>query len=146
MNTPHKHAEVIKAWADGATIQVRGLCSDPWEDIKSPSWWVGNEYRVKPIAHKWQHLIDAQAAGKAVQMRSGNTWHDGWWVFNSPNAEYRLKPETIRVRVGLTRGGAFGNPPTVVVIHSDGADSDAAALERDPSFDRWLTDWVEVEV
>ena len=31
MGQPHKHAEVIKAWADGAEIQVNLLGS--WEDI-----------------------------------------------------------------------------------------------------------------
>jgi len=43
---PHKHAEVIKAWADGAKIQ--GKEDDGvWVDIKCPNWdW--DEYRIKP--------------------------------------------------------------------------------------------------
>ena len=53
MGTPHKHAEVIKAWADGATIEFRcpigdGAWSD-WQTLKSgsPTWDIRSEYRVK---------------------------------------------------------------------------------------------------
>ena len=46
---PHVHAEVIKAWADGATIQVhRGGKTDTWEDHVSPSFAKEFKYRVKP--------------------------------------------------------------------------------------------------
>ena len=48
---PHKHAELIKAWADGAVIQ----CYDTnprehrWVDcIPQPSWHESVKYRVKP--------------------------------------------------------------------------------------------------
>lgn len=50
MNKPHKHAEVIKAWADGAEIQRRAPTDlyPEWIDIADP-WWHGDwEYRVKP--------------------------------------------------------------------------------------------------
>ena len=53
---PHKHAELIKAWADGATIQHRffmgGNIQDwsEWKDKDELIWdtseWV--EYRIKP--------------------------------------------------------------------------------------------------
>ena len=39
---PRKHAELIKAWADGATIEVRGAYTDyNWLTIDTdyqPSW------------------------------------------------------------------------------------------------------------
>lgn len=48
---PHKHAALIKAWADGAQIQYKNL-SDPtpidWADVKSPTWRSDCDYRVKP--------------------------------------------------------------------------------------------------
>ncbi len=45
--TPHKHAELIKAWADGATIQIKHHESGGWIDTDSPQW--GDLlYRVKP--------------------------------------------------------------------------------------------------
>ena len=46
MKTPHKHADLIKAWADGAEIEMR-LSNGKWGEAK-PSWDEGIEYRVKP--------------------------------------------------------------------------------------------------
>jgi hypothetical protein len=45
----HKHAELIKAWADGAEIQIRASSGGNWSDDSSP-YWDGNnlEYRIKP--------------------------------------------------------------------------------------------------
>ena len=58
MLTPHKHAELIKAWADGAIIQVlvTEFCSSSdtkqvWKDFGkdiSPGWVPGFQYRIKP--------------------------------------------------------------------------------------------------
>lgn len=43
---PHKHAEIIKAWADGAEIEYE-YCGR-YECIKSPVWDEETEYRIKP--------------------------------------------------------------------------------------------------
>lgn len=50
MKKPHKHAEVIKAWADGEEIQVKAEGRSIWEDCDEnrPAWLEYNEYRVKP--------------------------------------------------------------------------------------------------
>jgi len=48
----HKHAELIKAWADGAQIQVCYCNEGTWEDVDYPAWGVGNEYRIKPEEKK----------------------------------------------------------------------------------------------
>lgn len=47
MNTPHKHRDVIIAWANGEQIQFkddRGI----WCDSTKPTWHRAYEYRVKP--------------------------------------------------------------------------------------------------
>jgi hypothetical protein len=65
---PHKHAEVIKAWADGAEIQVKLAGDSVWLDCSPTGWFRNCEYRVKPPPpHKWQKEIDAYVAGKVVQ-------------------------------------------------------------------------------
>lgn len=47
MRTPHKHAELIKAWADGAEIEAyQGGGS--WKCVSSPAWNMGTTYRIKP--------------------------------------------------------------------------------------------------
>ena len=43
---PHKHAELIKAWADGAEIQVKND-DGVWRDA-DPFWCDYKEYRIKP--------------------------------------------------------------------------------------------------
>lgn len=46
---PHKHAEMIKAWADGAIIQYRDS-GNRWCDTadNQPCWDEYSEYRIKP--------------------------------------------------------------------------------------------------
>lgn len=47
---PHKHAELIKAWADGAKIQVK-TTTGQWTDCRDalgPWWRPMGEYRIKP--------------------------------------------------------------------------------------------------
>ena len=45
----HRHAELIKAWADGAKIQIL-YTDDPqyWEDREHPTWHPEAIYRIKP--------------------------------------------------------------------------------------------------
>lgn len=48
MKTPHKHAELIKAWADGAEIEFFLRTENCWRLTKEPSWGEALEYRIKP--------------------------------------------------------------------------------------------------
>jgi hypothetical protein len=45
---PHKHAELIKAWADGADIEIYDEYCKEWQYITSPVWCEEFEYRIKP--------------------------------------------------------------------------------------------------
>lgn len=48
---PRKHADLIKAWADGAEIEV--LTSDnTWVQVRTPSFFEGSKYRIK--VDKWE--------------------------------------------------------------------------------------------
>ena len=49
----HIHAELIKAWADGAEIEARYLKASGWSDWRLEDggfiWYdIGAEYRIKP--------------------------------------------------------------------------------------------------
>ena len=48
--TPHKHAAVIHAWADGASIEVKGFDGN-WVAKDLPDFYLTQEYRVKPIEY-----------------------------------------------------------------------------------------------
>lgn len=48
MKQPHKHAELIKAWADGAEIEYWGVYDNRWFDATCPDWNPDFTYRIKP--------------------------------------------------------------------------------------------------
>lgn len=48
MNKPHKHAELIKAWADGAEIEAYSRFYEMWAPTDTPYWHNDSEYRIKP--------------------------------------------------------------------------------------------------
>jgi hypothetical protein len=54
---PHKHAELIKAWADGAEIECKGLVTDEWYLDTCPTWNPVREYRIKPTPIKMDFVM-----------------------------------------------------------------------------------------
>ena len=48
MKTLHKHADLIKAWADGAEIEARQGDSNSWVAVQEPNWSIHGVYRIKP--------------------------------------------------------------------------------------------------
>ena len=43
---PHKHAELIKLWADGAEIEYE--YDGRWTPVEPPAWETSVQYRIKP--------------------------------------------------------------------------------------------------
>lgn len=58
--TPRKHAELIKAWADGAEIEFYSSSNECWIGSARPDWLDSYEYRVKPEApvSRWLNVYD----------------------------------------------------------------------------------------
>lgn len=52
-NVPHKHADIIHAYADGATIQWRPNSNSEWMTPQYPDFDPSCEYRIKPYAPKY---------------------------------------------------------------------------------------------
>ena len=50
---PHKHAELIKQWADGAEIECYCRFTSRWFYKPNPNWSESLEYRIKPKP-KWE--------------------------------------------------------------------------------------------
>lgn len=98
----HVHAEVIKAWADGAEIEVFLELADEnrWIPCDRPVWSAVGQYRVKPVPHKWQKEMDAFKAGKVVEWRYTHIEEDMWikcvfpW-WDHPFAIFRIRPEKV---------------------------------------------------
>lgn len=99
MTQPHKHAAVIKAWADGKEIEFRSVGSNKWEGLlgHDPMWSVHTEYRVKPEPLEWQAERDAHARGEEIEASfdAGKTWWTviGTHSFRSAGYQYRIKPK-----------------------------------------------------
>lgn len=50
----HKHADLIRAWADGAQIQVFSKRWKRWMDTAKPTWDDDSQYRIKTEQHIWE--------------------------------------------------------------------------------------------
>jgi hypothetical protein len=76
----HVHAEVIKAWAEGAEVQVFRHEYDGyyWEDTATPSFNIDFEYRVKPAEKvvRWLWL----------SKQYDGMWHTGTTYMTEPQA------------------------------------------------------------
>lgn len=73
MGEQHKHAELIKAWADGTTIESKRKDSDDtmWMIDPNPSWgydWL--EFRIKPKEKQkvkmWQWVFKNTWGNKTI--------------------------------------------------------------------------------
>jgi hypothetical protein len=73
----HKHAELIKAWADGAKIEFFNVFQE-WVDADNPEWKEGCIYRIKPKP-KTDNVFQ-QGVGCWV---IGKSWHI--YVQEKPN-------------------------------------------------------------
>ncbi len=64
---PHVHAELIKAWADGATIEYNNeFASSEWREVVKPAWHSHIRYRVKPepvIVVKYHGITQSTTEG-----------------------------------------------------------------------------------
>ena len=135
---PHPHAELIKAWADGITIQYRAHDS-LWVDCDTmPNWDSDSEYRVKPEANKpWK----PQSGGKYWFIGFDFTPENTIWMDDSfdkhcfkygncfqtkeeaeaaiPRVEAALKGTDVSANVGSNIGSAEidGKPLTEQEIH-----------------------------
>ena len=67
---PHKHCELIHAYAEGAEIQ-RLYSDGSWHDIEHPQFLPGNTYRIKPRTVKREGWVNI---GK---------FHEGYFTMSS---------------------------------------------------------------
>lgn len=76
--TPHKHAEVIKKWADGHEIEYKSPHTDSWTSFVKgtlPTWWNDWEFRVKPeIKYVWMALWKKKLSCGAEQFSPQKTF------------------------------------------------------------------------
>jgi hypothetical protein len=91
MGTPHKHAAVIKAWADGKDIEWRMCKVSKWVALtsKRPAFDEDFEYRIKQEPKKmwlkiWQNIdkdivLSSSAKTEDEKMKVDKTFADYRW-------------------------------------------------------------------
>ena len=92
---PHKHAELIKAWADGAEIECLDKYVNRWYNARYPRWKENMEYRIKPEEDPYREFKQAHENGKTIQYSNiSRIWIDcaNLPAFNLDPHHYRVKP------------------------------------------------------
>jgi hypothetical protein len=105
--------------------------------------------------HKWYNEIVAWAEGKTIQYKSRDTsvwkdWQDSTYSnippFNSAY-EFRVKPNTIKYRLYLCNyTDDIVNYARMVYCSNDENIELKNKIENNPTFDKCITDWIEVEL
>jgi hypothetical protein len=62
MKKPHKHRDLIIAWANGKEIQVNNG-NNTWDNLKNPSWYEETEYRIKPEVIRYRVALITKQTG-----------------------------------------------------------------------------------
>lgn len=88
---PHKHAAIIKAWADGAEIQWFNEGLDKWENpVRNIIWYEDRRYRIKPEP-KPDYILYAEckrAHWTTWQVRR-ESWHDVQATFDGETGKLK---------------------------------------------------------
>ena len=95
MKTPHKHAELIKAWADGAEIQFYDVLTGSWKDCKGEIflWHPTSEYRIKP-----EPKPDLVTSVKTVRHGSCIVWNSEKHTVADANLRLTFDGETGKLK------------------------------------------------
>ena len=85
----HKHADVIKAWADGAEIEIYNSNSCKWQGTTTPRWIDDFKYRVKPTPKP--DVVHRVSVGNDIT---------GDWYFDEkrPNLKLTFDGETRKLK------------------------------------------------
>jgi len=85
MSIPHKHAEVIKAWADGCTVQERVMRHGEWQEWKdvvshAPTFWTDScyQFRIKPIPDQviYAHVKKTTSYSAGILVTCEHNWNE----------------------------------------------------------------------
>lgn len=80
MGKPHKHAELIRAWADGAEIEYYVVSSSKWHRCveNKPAWDTMMEYRIKPEPPKYPQTSFTSEDIAEIARNTPGVWRDSY--------------------------------------------------------------------
>lgn len=103
---PHKHAELIKAWADGAEIEILTSMGE-WVEAPFPAWTNECEYRIKP-----EPKPDLVMYSRVLSMQEHKDGGYYAWVSNA----YTQMPSCKNDNLKLTFDGETGELKSAEVL------------------------------
>lgn len=117
MNKPHKHAELIKAWADGAEIEFFSKMHNEWQQISvsSPSWFIDIEYRIKPEPKPDVVAFMGIESQVSVDAIVKDSLQSGKWSVDADHYMINHCPHQLK----LTFDGETGKLKSAEVINND---------------------------
>jgi hypothetical protein len=137
--TPHVHAELIKAWADGAEIErdvSDRLVPNYWMSDPNPNWLPSSKYRIKdPYRELKEAAVDPTKPIRAVMDSVVlSDWKDAGysWAFNMNPECYEIRDKPKQMKKMKLLCWFTG---TTVIWRTEGAWS-SASWERVPSEDK----------
>lgn len=108
---PHKHAELIKAWVEGAEIEwvyaTQGDGTKLWAAIPHPAWDESHEYRIKP-----EPKPDLVMYSRVLSMQAHKDGGYYAWVSNA----YTQMPSCKDDNLKLTFDGETGELKSAEVL------------------------------
>ena len=131
---PHKHAELIKKWADGAAVQIRIMAAnnDFWRILDDPGWNADTEYRCsigevegKPVFEG--DVVYGLNGNRIIASEYGFTWDNNdafvdWLKSLSWNPP---KPKTVTVTLLREDAERISRWGTNILTESDKRITDA---------------------
>lgn len=93
MGTKHIHADVIKAWADGAEIEMFIASIQQWCQATTPMWDTTTRYRVKP-----KNIVVTRRISYCTEFKDTSTY-----ISSNPNIRLEFTPEGKLVSVELIK-------------------------------------------
>jgi hypothetical protein len=93
----HKHAELIKAWADGAAIEV--LCGRVWRSTDEPAWFQEDQYRIKPKPPVVLAGIEVPIPNRMGNFAVGVSWEGDFTVYDMNS--WQEKTKALYRKIGL---------------------------------------------
>jgi len=104
--------------------------------------------------HKWYNEIVAWAEGKPIQYkieRETDIWKDFKFKTTPPfdkyEIQFRVKPNTVKYRLYLCNyTDDIVNYVRMVYCSNDENIELKIKIENNPTFDKWITDWIELEL
>ena len=120
----HKHADLIKAWADGAKIEYWSDCEECWIYVFSPLWGEDEEYRIKPKL-SYIKLIDLDWFGL-----------NGIYVLYTPDKKLCAKILDIEFKSG------YANMTILAKLDLDNGEQRLILINRNSGSFRFMDDGV----